>query len=73
LKVKELIEKLQALDPELMVVRPGYEGGLTEVHYTTISTVALNFNEEWYYGEHQEIDGTQNFSGYQQAQVVEVG
>jgi len=72
LKVKELIEKLQALDPELMVVRPGYEGGLTEVNHTTISTVALNFNEEWYYGEHEEIDGTQNYAGYQQAQVVEV-
>ena len=29
MKVKELIEKLQEFDPELRVVRPGYEGGVT--------------------------------------------
>ena len=72
MKVKELIEKLQAFDPEMMVVRPGYEGGLTEINWTTVSTVALNFNKEWYYGEHEEIDGPQKYAGYQQAQVVEI-
>jgi hypothetical protein len=73
MKVKELIEKLQGLDPELMVVRPGYEGGLTEIQYTTLSTVALNFNTEWYYGEHEEIGDAEKYVGYQQAQVAEVG
>ena len=31
MKVKELIEKLSQLDPELMVVVRGYEGGVDEV------------------------------------------
>ena len=72
MKVKELIEILQTLDPELMAVRPGYEGGLTEIKHVTLSTVALNFNDEWYYGEHEEIDNAEKYVGYQQAQVVEI-
>ena len=31
MKVKELIELLSQLDPELMVVRSGYEGGVDEM------------------------------------------
>ena len=45
MKVKDLIEKLQAIDPELMVVRDGYEGGVTEVVYVVVEEVALNVNE----------------------------
>jgi len=73
MKVKKLIEKLQAFDPEMMVVRPGYKGGLTEINLTTVCTIALNFNEEWYYGRHEEIDDPQKYVGYQQAKVVEIG
>ena len=47
MKVKDLIEKLQAVDPELMVVRDGYEGGVPEVGYVVVEEVALNVNEEW--------------------------
>ena len=53
MKVKELIEKLQALDPELMVVRDGYEGGVCEVIEVSSKTVALNVNTAWYYGDHE--------------------
>jgi len=56
MKVKELIEQLQGFDPELMVVRPGYEGGVTEVEYATGVLLALNVHDEWYYGEHEEVD-----------------
>jgi hypothetical protein len=53
MKVKELIEKLQAVDPELMVVRDGYEGGVCEVMDFSTQTVALKANTAWYYGDHE--------------------
>jgi len=55
MKVKELIEKLQTLDPETMVVVSGYEGGFHEVTTTEIVKIALNVNTSRYYGEHEEI------------------
>ena len=74
MKVKDLIEQLKALDPELMVVRPGYEGGVTEVCQVTIITVALNVNEEWYYGEHEQIDefSHKEHKGAERATVLEL-
>ena len=74
MKVKDLIEALQKLDPELMVVRVGYEGGVTEINQVTITRVALNVNEEWYYGEHEEIDEftSDKHKNAEQANVVEL-
>jgi hypothetical protein len=44
--VKELIEKLQQLDPDLRVVTDGYEGGYKDVSDTFESfDLALNVNE----------------------------
>jgi hypothetical protein len=68
--VKELIEKLQAFDPESMVVRPGYEGGVTEVQYAFKTLLALNVNEEWYYGEHDEVKDTTDWPDHKHAQGV---
>jgi hypothetical protein len=51
--VKELIEQLTELDPELHVFVNGYEGGY---HYADISepkNISLNWNTEWYYGPHE--------------------
>jgi len=70
MKVKELIEKLQTFDPEMMVVRPGYEGGLKEISYAEVVPVALNYNAEWYYGEHEEMDDYTSYDDYQKADVV---
>lgn len=74
MKVKELIEHLNLLNPELMVVRPGYEGGVTEVGQVTIIPVFLNVNEEWYYGEHEQIDefSHRDHKGAERANVVEL-
>lgn len=74
MKVKELIERLNLLDPELMVVRPGYEGGVTEVGQVTIIPVFLNVNEEWYYGEHEQIDefSHKNYPNAERGTVVEL-
>jgi len=70
MKVKELIEKLQGFDPELMVVRPGYEGGMTELHSATETLLALNVNSEWYYGEHDQVDNTTIWPEHKHAQGV---
>ena len=70
MKVKELIEQLQGFDPELMVVRPGYEGGVTEVEYANEVLLALNVNAEWYYGEHDEVVNTTDWPNHKHAQGV---
>lgn len=53
MKVKELIEVLSQLDPELMVVVHGYEGGVNEVDRCDVYDIELNVNTEWYYGKHE--------------------
>ena len=53
MKVKELIEKLSQLDPELMVVVAGYEGGVDEIKKYKLCNIELNVNDDWYYGKHE--------------------
>jgi hypothetical protein len=55
MKVKELIETLSQLDPELMVVRSGYEGGVNEIKKYKLCNIELNVNTEWYYGKHEVL------------------
>ena len=55
MKVKELIELLSQLDPELMVVRSGYEGGVNEIKKYKLCDIELNVNDEWYYGKHEVL------------------
>ena len=43
MKVKELIEVLSQLNPELMVA--GYEGGVNEVDKSELSDIELNVND----------------------------
>ena len=62
--VKDLIEKLQAFDPALMVVRDGYEGGVCEVIDISTKTVALNANTAWYYGDHEILYVGENNEAY---------
>lgn len=54
--VKELIEQLQQLDPELHVFVQGYEGGFEDVEVSDIKDIALNVHEGWYYGKHEYAD-----------------
>ncbi len=55
--VKELIEQLQTLDPDLRVFTPGYEGGYEDVvSVGNIREIALNYHDEWYYGPHVEAE-----------------
>lgn len=72
MKVKDLIEKLQGFDPELMVVRDGYEGGVTEANYADEVKIALNVNKEWYYGEHDALHSDDEHEGHERAQAVRI-
>ena len=56
MKVRELIEELQNLDPEKMVVTSGYEGGYDEIKGAGEIRLKLNVNTEWYYGKHESDD-----------------
>ena len=56
MKVKELIELLSQLDPELMVVVAGYEGGVNEIKKYKLCDIELNVNTDWYYGKHEVLE-----------------
>ena len=57
MKVIDLVQRLQELDPEMVVVLSGYEGG-----YNTVSgvveprTFVEGVNCAWYYGPHELDD-----------------
>jgi hypothetical protein len=54
MKVKELIQELQKLDPELLVVVAGYEGGVDEVKNLTQYKIELDAYKDWaFYGDHR--------------------
>ena len=55
MKVKELIEKLSQMNPELLVVVAGYEGGVYEIDKFEMCDIELNVNTEWYYGKHEVL------------------
>lgn len=55
MRVRDLIERLQGLDPDLMVVRPGYEGGYKDVSEIKVTELVLNYNNSPYYGPHEEV------------------
>ena len=57
--VKELIEQLQTLDPELHVFVSGYEGGYKYVELENeIMEIALDVHDEWWYGKHEDADSS---------------
>lgn len=55
--VKELIEKLQALDPDLRVFTKGYEGGYEDARIREdIYSFKLDYHGMWYYGPHEIVE-----------------
>jgi hypothetical protein len=66
--VRELIESLSKIeDQDIRVMVKGYEGGVDDIVIgngidnstiviPAIQYVALNVNEEWYYGRHERVD-----------------
>lgn len=60
MKVKELIEKLQTFDPEILVMVDGYEGGLSDAKDPVECKVVLDYHEHSYYGKHEYHHVTDN-------------
>lgn len=56
MKVKDLVGLLQSLDPEKEVLLTGYEGGYYNCDRVRPITVALDWNDRWYYGPHELLD-----------------
>ena len=54
MKVKELIEQLQKLDPDTIVLVDGYEGGYAIPVTMKQIDVSGPFKREWYYGEYDD-------------------
>jgi hypothetical protein len=55
MKIKDLIKELQQHDPEMQVVRAGYEGGVDFVSAIRCYEVALDVNLDWWYGKHELV------------------
>jgi hypothetical protein len=73
MKVKELIAVLQTYDPDLIVIKSGYEGGVNEIMQHSEETIALNVNGEWYYGPHEVVSEDQDkpeYEGHKRIQAV---
>lgn len=65
MKVKELIEQLQTLDPDLHVFTKGYEGGYEDaIIRSEVMEIALNYHNKWYYGQHDDADTVSDKSNY---------
>ena len=57
--VKQLIKALSQIeDQDIRVMVRGYEGGYNDINVDspTIQYMALNVNDEWYYGDHEKIE-----------------
>lgn len=54
--VKELIEKLRQLDPDIHVFTKGYEGGYCDVKISRLKEIALNIHKEEWMGPHEDAD-----------------
>lgn len=57
MKVRELIEVLQKLDPERNLYTSGYEGGVNDLEPPSgaLVPVTRNVNTDWYYGTHEHV------------------
>jgi len=57
--VKQLIAILSTIkDQDTLVMVKGYEGGYNDVEIVNIHPidVALDVNDQWYYGRHENVD-----------------
>lgn len=53
--VKQLIDELSQLDPDLHVFTKGYEGGYEDAHVGKVNNFILNTYKEWWNGPHEII------------------
>jgi hypothetical protein len=72
MKVRELIQQLVALDPELEVFTSGYEGGyhIGELDPDGPQDFLLDCHTEWYYGKHEKLSNLMSISSYEDNKVI---
>lgn len=70
MKIKDLILELSKYDPEDRVCLNGYEGGVYCPNKIVYTLVALDVNEQWYYGPHEEIVEGFTYSEYVQQRAL---
>ena len=63
--VKQLIEQLSELDPELRVLTKGYEGGYHDARIEGPFEIALNVYQDWWYGKHEKANKFVDKSKYE--------
>lgn len=74
MKVRELIAFLDTLHPELEVVLPGYEGGYKSVTgFTDAQEYVKDYNEQWYYGPHEQLNYLTEYEYLTMKQAVDKG
>jgi hypothetical protein len=58
--VQQLIDKLNTIQDKdsIMVMTRGYEGGYDDINDIIPEPIAMavNVNEDWYYGKHDKVD-----------------
>jgi hypothetical protein len=54
MNAKDLILKLQQLDPDTKVVVRGYEDGYNDIFSLKPVKIKIAKNAQWYYGEYQD-------------------
>ena len=73
MNVRELIEKLSTIeDQDALVMTSGYEGGFCDVENLNLKPVdmALNVNEEWYYGAHELAENRDHLDKFQVVKAI---
>ncbi len=56
MNVGQLIEILKNYPQDLRVVVSGYEGGYNDVNTFENIKIVLDYNDEWYYGRHEDVE-----------------
>lgn len=72
MKVKELIEQLNKLDPELGVFVRGYEDGVNDVSRIDEVYIKEDVYDEWYYGQHKRIYNSSGVLGVELVGINEL-
>lgn len=68
--IKQLIEKLSEMDPELEVYIRGYEDGYDDLYVLEPITVCKNVNTEWWLGKHEDRQNLKHSDEYEQAKGI---
>lgn len=71
--VQQLIKALsQIKDQETWVMVKGYEGGVDNIssNIPEIVNVALNVNDEWYYGSHEVVSEDHTYTDKQIVKAI---